>query len=91
MWSPFAHAALEAGELRLTLRPHVMTPLYNELRATDAPVAKRGMRLCGWVAVQALLDAVDGPLALRRLVTRLALGAQSGRRPGRGKGSGQPP
>ena len=72
----FAHAALEAGELRLTLRPHVMTPLYNELRVTDAPVAKRRMRLLGWVTVQALLDAVGGPLALRRLVTRLAQGAQ---------------
>ena len=72
----FAHAALEAGELRLTLRPHVMTPLYNELRVTDAPVAKRRMRLLGWVTVQALLDAVGGPLALRRLVTRLAQGTQ---------------
>lgn len=72
----FAHAALEAGELRLTLRPHVITPLYNELRVTDAPVAKRGTRLYGWVAVQALLDAVHGPLALWRLVTRLALGVQ---------------
>ncbi|MFF7737465.1 hypothetical protein [Streptomyces sp. NPDC007984] len=75
--SLFAHAALEAGELRLTLRPHVMTPLYNELRVTDAPVAKRGTRLYGWVVVQALLDAVHGPLALWRLVTRLALGVQS--------------
>ncbi len=72
----FAHAALEAGELRLTLRPHVMTPLYNELRVTDAPVAKRGTRLFGWIAVQALLDAVDGPLALWRFVTRLGLGEQ---------------
>ncbi|MEU9974137.1 hypothetical protein [Streptomyces sp. NPDC051014] len=73
----FAHAALEAGELRLTLRPHVMTPLYNELRVTDSPVVKRGARLYGWVVVQSLLDAVHGPLALWRLVTRLALGAQS--------------
>ncbi|MGW1268330.1 hypothetical protein [Streptomyces sp. NPDC002491] len=73
----FAHAALEAGELRLTLRPHVMTPLYNELRVTDAPVAKRGTGLYGWVAVQALLDAVHGPRALWRLVTRVALGVQS--------------
>ncbi|MGW1324863.1 hypothetical protein ACWD64_20270 [Streptomyces antibioticus] len=73
----FAHAALEAGELRLTLRPHVMTPLYNELRVTDSPVAKRGTRLYGWVVVQALLDAVHGPLALWRTVTRLALGVQS--------------
>ncbi|MFE7994547.1 hypothetical protein [Streptomyces shenzhenensis] len=73
----FAHAALEAGELRLTLRPHVMTPLYNELRVTDSPVAKRGARLYGWVVVQSLLDAVHGPLALWRLVTRLALGVQS--------------
>ncbi len=72
----FAHAALEAGELRLTLRPHVMTPLYNELRVTDAPVAKRGTRLFGWIAVQALLDSVDGPLALWRFVTRLGLGEQ---------------
>ncbi|MFF1453737.1 hypothetical protein ACFVYF_37220 [Streptomyces sp. NPDC058274] len=73
----FAHAALEAGELRLTLRPHVMTPLYNELRVTDSPVAKRGARLYGWVVVQSLLDAVHGPLALWRLVNRLALGVQS--------------
>lgn len=75
--SVFTHAALEAGELRLTLRPHVMTPLYNELSVADAPVAKRGMRLCGWLAVQALLDVFDGPLALWRLVTRLGLGVQS--------------
>ncbi len=75
--SVFAHAALEAGELRLTLRPHVMTPLYSELSVADAPVAKRGMRLCGWLVVQALLDAFDGPLALWRLVTRLGLGVQS--------------
>lgn len=73
----FAHAALEAGELRLTLRPHVMTPLYNELRVTDSPVAKRGARLYGWVVVQSLLDAVHGPLALWRQVTRLALGVRS--------------
>jgi hypothetical protein len=73
----FAHAALEAGELRLTLRPHVITPLYNELRVTESPVAKRGARLYGWVVVQALLDAVHGPLTLWRLVTRLALGVQS--------------
>jgi hypothetical protein len=73
----FAHAALEAGELRLTLRPHVMTPLYNELRVTESPVAKRGARLYGWVVVQALLDTVHGPLTLWRLVTRLALGVQS--------------
>lgn len=73
----FAHAALEAGELRLTLRPHVMTPLYNELKVTDSPVAKRGARLYGWVVVQALLDALHGPLTLWRLVTRLALGVQS--------------
>lgn len=73
----FAHAALEAGELRLTLRPHVMTPLYNELRVTDAPVAKRGTRLFGWIAVQGLLDAVEGPLALWRFVNRLGLGEQT--------------
>ncbi|MEU4150352.1 hypothetical protein [Streptomyces sp. NPDC026659] len=72
--SVFVHAALEAGELRLTVRPHVMTPLYNELRATAAPVAKRGVRLLGWIAVQALLDALSGPLGLWRTVTRLALG-----------------
>ncbi|MGW5102171.1 hypothetical protein [Streptomyces sp. NPDC004100] len=79
--SVFVHAALEAGELRLTVRPHVMTPLYNELRATAAPVAKRGVRLLGWIAVQALLDAFWGPLALWRTVTRLALGepGESGR------------
>ncbi|MFH9756578.1 hypothetical protein [Streptomyces griseus] len=77
----FVHAALEAGELRLTVRPHVMTPLYNELRATTAPLAKRGIRRLGWVAVQALLDAAAGPLALWRAVARLALGekAENGR------------
>lgn len=74
--SVFVHAALEAGELRLTVRPHVMTPLYNELRVTDAPVAKRGTRLLGWVMTQALLDAVAGPLALWRFVARLGLGEQ---------------
>ncbi|GAA2709464.1 MULTISPECIES: hypothetical protein [Streptomyces] len=73
----FAHAALEAGELRMTLRPHVMTPLYNELRVTDAPVTRRGMKLFGWVAVQSLLDAVNGPLVLWRLMARIALGVQS--------------
>ncbi|MGW7659358.1 hypothetical protein [Streptomyces sp. NPDC054756] len=70
----FVHAALEAGELRLTLRPHVMTPLHNKLRVTDNPVSRRGLRLYGWVAVQALLDAVHGPVALWRRVVRLALG-----------------
>ncbi|MED7823808.1 hypothetical protein [Streptomyces chiangmaiensis] len=73
----FVHAALEAGELRLTVRPHVMTPLYNELRVTDAPVAKRGTRLLGWVVTQSLLDAAAGPLALWRLVARLGLGEQA--------------
>jgi hypothetical protein len=72
--SVFVHAALEAGEVRLTVRPHVMTPLYNELRVTAAPVAKRGVRLLGWIAVQALLDALSGPLALWRSVSRIALG-----------------
>ncbi|MEE1672199.1 hypothetical protein RCR19_43125 (plasmid) [Streptomyces sp. WAC07094] len=73
----FVHAALEARELRLTVRPHVMTPLHNELRVTDTPVAKRGTRLLGWVAVQALLDAVNAPLTLWRLATRLGLGEQA--------------
>ncbi|WP_369147337.1 hypothetical protein [Streptomyces sp. R44] len=69
----FVHAALEAGELRLTVRPHVMTPLYNELRVADAPLSKRGVRLLGWVALQGLLDAAGGPFALFRFVRRLAL------------------
>jgi hypothetical protein len=68
--SVFVHAALEAGELRLTVRPHVMTPLHNELRVTAAPVGKRGVRLLGWLAVQSLLDALMGPVALWRLVAR---------------------
>ncbi|MFE3856781.1 hypothetical protein ACFXPN_37310 [Streptomyces griseorubiginosus] len=72
----FVHAALEAGELRLTLRPHVTTPLFNELRVTDAPVARRGTRLLGWAALQGLLDAAEGPLALWRFVARLGLGEQ---------------
>ncbi|MFD7866348.1 hypothetical protein [Streptomyces sp. NPDC059783] len=72
--SVFVHAALEAGELRLTVRPHVMTPLYNELKATASPVGKRGVRLFRWVTVQALLDAAAGPLALWRLVARIGLG-----------------
>ncbi|MER5891985.1 hypothetical protein [Streptomyces sp. NPDC001876] len=75
--SVFLHAALEAGELRLTVRPHVMTPLYNELRAVAAPIARRGIRRLGWVATQALLDAANGPLTLWRAVTRLALGEKS--------------
>ncbi|MEW2299200.1 hypothetical protein AB0958_04305 [Streptomyces sp. NPDC006655] len=74
--SVFVHAALEAGELRLTVRPHVMTPLYNELRVTATPVAKRGLRLLGWIATQALLDAASGPLAVWRTVTRLGRGEQ---------------
>ncbi|WP_406374498.1 hypothetical protein OG788_30215 [Streptomyces sp. NBC_00647] len=69
--SVFVHAALEAGELRLTVRPQVMTPLYNELRVTAAPVKKRGMRLLGWLATHSLLDATAGPVALWRLVARL--------------------
>ncbi|MFG3123692.1 hypothetical protein ACGFYO_16990 [Streptomyces sp. NPDC048201] len=72
----FVHAALEAGELRLTVRPQVMTPLYDELRTTAAPTAKRGTRLLGWVGAQALLDAGAGPLAVWRAVTRLGLGEQ---------------
>ncbi|MFG2763311.1 hypothetical protein [Streptomyces rubiginosohelvolus] len=76
--SVFVHAALEAGELRLTVRPHVMTPLYNELRATTAPLVKRGSRRFGWVVVQALFDAAAGPLALWRAVARLALGERGG-------------
>jgi hypothetical protein len=69
--SVFVHAALEAGELRLTVRPHVMTPLYNELRAAAAPASKRGLRLLGWLLVQSSLDAAMGPVALWRLVARL--------------------
>ncbi|MFD3517398.1 hypothetical protein [Streptomyces sp. NPDC058657] len=69
--SVFVHAALEGGELRLTVRPHVMTPLHNELRVTAGPVGKRGVRLLGWLTVQSLLDALLGPVALWRLVVRL--------------------
>ncbi|MEW2130447.1 hypothetical protein [Streptomyces sp. NPDC005435] len=72
--SVFVHAALEAGELRLTVRPHVMTPLYNELKVTAASARQRGMRLWRWVTVQALLDAVVGPLTLWRRVARIGLG-----------------
>ncbi|MGW6358743.1 hypothetical protein ACWFR5_27110 [Streptomyces sp. NPDC055092] len=72
--SVFVHAALEAGELRLTVRPHVMTPLHNELRVTAAPVGKHGVRLLWWMTAQALLDAAVGPLALWRFVTRIGLG-----------------
>ncbi|MFH9296146.1 hypothetical protein [Streptomyces sp. NPDC017520] len=75
--SVFVHAALEAGELRLTVRPHVMTPLFNELRAATAPLARRGVRRLGWVAAQAFLDAAAGPLALWRSVARLALGERA--------------
>ncbi|MFF1955520.1 hypothetical protein ACFVWX_00720 [Streptomyces sp. NPDC058220] len=74
--SVFVHAALEAGELRLTVRPHVMTPLYNELRVTAAPADKRGMRLLGWLTAQSLLDAAAGPVALWRLVARLGTKAE---------------
>ncbi|MEW2622858.1 hypothetical protein [Streptomyces sp. NPDC048106] len=73
----FVHAALEAGELRLTVRPHVMTPLYNELRMTDAPVAMCGTRMLGWVVTQSLLDAAAGPIWLWRFVARLGLGEQA--------------
>lgn len=69
--SVFVHAALEAGELRLTIRPHVMTPLYNELRVTAAPARTRGARLLRWLAAQSLLDTAVGPLAVWRLVARL--------------------
>ncbi|WP_326611119.1 hypothetical protein OG949_17215 [Streptomyces scopuliridis] len=66
--SVFVHAALEAGELRLTVRAHVMTPLHNELRVTAAAVGKRGVRLLGWLTTQSLLDAAMGPIAVWRLV-----------------------
>lgn len=69
--SVFVHAALEAGELRLTIRPHVMTPLYNELRVTATPAQTRGMRLLRWLIVQSLLDTGMGPVAVWRLVARL--------------------
>ncbi|BDH08686.1 hypothetical protein HEK131_59130 [Streptomyces seoulensis] len=72
--SVFVHAALEAGELRLTVRPHVMTPLYNELKVTAASAGQHGIRLWRWVTVQALLDAVVGPLTLWRRVARIGLG-----------------
>ncbi|MGW4167296.1 hypothetical protein ACWEGX_10235 [Streptomyces chartreusis] len=75
--SVFVHAALEAGELRLTIRPQVITPLYNELRVTAAPVAKRGPALLGWLTAQSILDAAAGPAALWRSMTRLGLGGQS--------------
>ncbi len=69
--SVFVHAALEAGELRLTVRPHVMTPLYNELRVAAAPANKRGLGLFCWLTVQSLLDAATGPVVLWRLAARL--------------------
>ncbi|WP_245699680.1 hypothetical protein [Streptomyces roseifaciens] len=69
--SVFVHAALEAGELRLTIRPHVITPLYNELRVADLPARTRGARLLRWLAAQSLLDTLMGPLAVWRLVARL--------------------
>ncbi|MFC7842786.1 hypothetical protein [Streptomyces sp. NPDC057382] len=69
--SVFVHAALEAGELRLTVRPHVMTPLYNELRVTAAPALTRGMRLFKWLAVHSLLDTAMGPVAVWRWAARL--------------------
>ncbi|WP_406283159.1 hypothetical protein [Streptomyces sp. NBC_00209] len=72
--SVFVHAALEAGELRLTVRPHVNTPLYNELRGTTNPLARNGLRLMGWLAVQSVLDAVAGPMTLWRLVAQIARG-----------------
>ncbi|MEU7042819.1 hypothetical protein AB0A77_17375 [Streptomyces varsoviensis] len=72
--SVFVHAALEAGELRLTVRPHVNTPLYNELRGTTTPLARSGLRLMGWLTVQSVLDAAVGPVALWRLVAQIARG-----------------
>jgi hypothetical protein len=75
--SVFVHAALEAGELRLTIRPHVMTPLYNELRVTAAPAQRRGVHLLRWLAVQSLLDTIMGPLSVWRLVARLGKKAES--------------
>ncbi|MEU9931675.1 hypothetical protein [Streptomyces anulatus] len=69
--SVFVHAALEAGELRLTIRPHVTTPLYNELRATATPARTRGTRLLGWLGAQSLLDTAMGPVAVWRMVARL--------------------
>jgi hypothetical protein len=67
----FIHAALEAGELRLTVRPHVMTPLYNELRGVTGALSKRGLRLLGWITMQSLLDATTGPVAAWRIAARL--------------------
>ncbi|MCX0245798.1 hypothetical protein [Streptomyces drozdowiczii] len=70
----FVHAALEGGELHLTVRPHVVTPVYNELRGTDAPLALRHFRLLRWLTVQSLLDAVVGPLAAWRFAARFGRG-----------------
>jgi hypothetical protein len=50
-----------------------MTPLYNELRATDVPARIRGVRLLRWLAAQSLLDTAVGPLAVWRLVARLGV------------------
>ncbi|WP_406425569.1 hypothetical protein [Streptomyces sp. NBC_01589] len=74
--SVFVHAALEAAELRLTIRPHVMTPLYNELRVTATPARTHGARLLGWLASQSLLDTAMGPVAVWRLVARLGENAE---------------
>ncbi|MGW1023637.1 hypothetical protein ACWD4J_07930 [Streptomyces sp. NPDC002577] len=84
MVSVFVHAALEAGELRLTVRSQVITPVYNELRVAGTPVVKRGPRLLGWLVAQSILDAVAGPVALWRFVTRLGLGGR--REEGRAEG-----
>ncbi|WP_416962879.1 hypothetical protein [Streptomyces sp. Agncl-13] len=69
--SVFVHAALEARELRLTVRPHVMTPLFNELRLAGNPAARHGLRLLGWVTAQGFLDTVLGTTALWRVAGRL--------------------
>ncbi|MFI8103316.1 hypothetical protein [Streptomyces sp. NPDC086023] len=62
----FVHCALEAGDLRLTLRPHVMTPLYNEFLVLANPLRLRGPRLAGWLAAQAVPDAVARTAAVWR-------------------------
>ncbi|MFF1733842.1 hypothetical protein [Streptomyces sp. NPDC058247] len=69
--SVFVHAAIEAGELRLTVRPHVMTPLYNELRVSAAPAFLRGTRLWRGLALQSALDAVMSAAALWRAAVRI--------------------
>ncbi|MFI9003937.1 hypothetical protein [Streptomyces sp. NPDC053541] len=73
----FVHAAFEAGELRLTVRPHVMTPLYSELLVAGWPSRGQRLRFFGRTGVHGLLDAADAPLALFRFVKRLALKEQA--------------